>query len=226
MGLVGCSSKAMQGSLDTFKFGMKGRQDAVVSREYVDKLPYASILVKIGLAQRSLLVLGHIDGQNLHWMSADRSVIITNRGRISKTVGFPSNVIYTKDHYYSLYDALSDYKAELSRSSTQTKLMPLRYKEDKVYSRMIDVTPENYYSTEIQGRLKFIEETKIEILEKLHSALVFEEYCESSTLDWRFTNTYWVDPDTWFIWKSIQHFTPSLKPAEIQVTKPYRNPYT
>jgi hypothetical protein len=39
-------------------------------------------------------------------------------------------------------------------------------------------------------------------------------------LDWKFSNTFWVDTVSGIAWRSEQHFAPGLPPLEIEVLKP------
>ena len=60
--------------------------------DYPDKLPHASIAVRQKGRQRSLLILGRVSGDELHWVSADRGILITRHGRLIRTVGFTDDL--------------------------------------------------------------------------------------------------------------------------------------
>jgi hypothetical protein len=63
---------------------MKG-DDLRVTRADIDRIPYASIAVRMGDGPQALLVLGRYDGDKLDWISAEHEVIVTRRGRLVKT---------------------------------------------------------------------------------------------------------------------------------------------
>ena len=60
----------------------------------------------------------------------------------------------------------------------------------------------------------------IGILDKNHDTLVVRERNQAKTFRWSFDNMYWLDFQTGFVWKSVQHFEPSNPPVVIQITKP------
>jgi hypothetical protein len=63
-------------------------------------------------------------------------------------------------------------------------------------------------------------EETIEILGKTHRTWVFEEKGQAPMIDWTFTNTFWLDADTGFVWKTRQEVTPDLPVVETAITKP------
>ena len=82
--------------LTSIKYAVYGKKSSEITRDKINSIPYASISAQIGKGQKSFLVLGLIDNQNLGWYSADRNVFITNNGRLVKTEGLPKNLSNTK----------------------------------------------------------------------------------------------------------------------------------
>lgn len=52
--------------------------------------------LKVGDAPRAFVVLGLAEDQRLKWFTADH-MVVTHNGRISKTVGFDSDLLYSND---------------------------------------------------------------------------------------------------------------------------------
>ncbi len=48
---------------------------------------------------------------------------------------------------------------------------------------------------------------------------MIDENLFSERINWKASNKYWVDPETNFIWKSVQSISPKLPPLEIMITK-------
>ena len=48
--------------------------------------------VRLGDGPQRLLVLGRYDGEMLDWISAEREVIVTRRGRVVRTYGLPEDL--------------------------------------------------------------------------------------------------------------------------------------
>ena len=65
-----------------------------------------------------------------------------------------------------------------------------------------------------------MEQETIEILGRTHATVRLVESGVSPQLDWRFTNTWWVDAETGFVWKSLQAVTPEMPVFELAVLKP------
>jgi hypothetical protein len=47
-----------------------------------------------------------------------------------------------------------------------------------------------------------------------------EESCESRTPRWSFTDSYWIDAESGFVWQSVQHTHPSGTIVQIKILRP------
>lgn len=201
--LSGCGRFAMPPVVDSLRLAWKGVPDTPISRDQIDRLPYASIYAKAGQGPRSLLVLGRYDQEDLHWISADRGVLVTRNGRLVKTVGFPTDLIET---------IMVDKDPIISG---QLDLPP-----DATYRRTVDIMPGTHFQVQVTSRFEKLGKQVIVILGKEYETLVIRELAEAPVLGWKFENTYWADLHSGFIWRSIQHYAPDLPPIEIEVLKP------
>lgn len=177
-----------------------GTPDAPFTPEYIENLPYATLTAKIGRGQRSLLVLARYDGLNLLWASANESALVTRNGRLIKTAGLERNLLDTQ--------GISEDPIVSGRSNFEGKFL-----------RTVDLDT-GRYGIPIESNFDIQEQATIQILNKEHNTLVIREKNRAQSLHWNFTNTFWLDINTSFVWKSIQHFDPSTPPVEIQITKP------
>ena len=62
-------------------------------------------------------------------------------------------------------------------------------------------------------------EDEVKILENEMELVLIKERIYASKINWKKDNLYWIDPKTYFSWKSIQHLSPKLPPLTIEVTK-------
>jgi len=177
--------------------------DVEITREIVDKIPYASISAKVGKGPRSLLILGRYEGEDLHWLSADNATVVTRAGRVIKTSGFPENVKATD---YLGTDPVSQDLHKLSKP--------------RGFSRSIDIDKGNLYGLVLDSRFIPRGQVEITIAELDLKTVLVEEINTARTIDWKFSNYYWVDAFDGFIWKSVQHIVRSFPPIEIEVLKP------
>ena len=51
---------------------------------------------------------------------------------------------------------------------------------------------------------------EVEILGRYKSLVLIEEKISNDYINWKKVNRYWVDPETFFVWKSIQFISPKL----------------
>jgi hypothetical protein len=202
--LVGnaCSSNVAlktAGSIFDSSFG----NGSAFEPDYPDKLPYASIAVRQKGLQRSLLVLGRVSGDELHWVSADRGILITRHGRLIRTVGFTENM--NKTDFVN-----TDYFSGIAQ--------PVQKPEPA--TRLIDLSPGNRYGIKIESSLEMIGQESIEIGKHRYETTRYDETCFSSLIGWKYTNRFWLDSKG-RTWRSTQHFSPRAEPLTIELTKPY-----
>ncbi len=182
---------------------VRGFPDVPLTREQVARLPYASMRAKIGRGPRSLLILARYAGSDLHWVSADRTLFATRRGRLVKTAGIPANL---KDTRFIGADPVA---------------RGLHRLEGPVDARrIIDIDRGHAFNIPVTAWLEPIRHERIEILGLTFDTVVVRERNVAELLDWRFENTFWADRATGFIWKSVQHIVDLFAPLEFEILKP------
>lgn len=170
--------------------------------DYPDKLPYASMAVSIKNNRKALLVLSKVDQGDLHWMSADRGVLVTRNGRLIRTVGMPENLVGTE---FLGADFFED--AGSPGNSTSPR------------KRLIDIAPGNRFGMVVEATLVRGPKEIVRINKRQYETVRLVENCVVPQLSWEFQNVYWMD-DQGVIWRSIQHTVPGSPAIEMEVTKP------
>ena len=158
---------------------------------------------KIGRGPRSLLILWREEGDEQHWMSADNAVLVTRNGRVVKTAGFPENL---KDTNVAGEDPVAAGLHQLVEKVT--------------ISRTIDLDKGNNYGLPVDSTFTPLGPRTIAIVDIDFETILVREYNRAQTLNWNFTNYYWVDRFDGFVWKSRQHIARSFAPVEIEILKP------
>lgn len=177
--------------------------------DYPEKLPYASISVSIPGLRTALLILAKVEQDELHWLSADRSVIVTRFGRIAKTFGLrQANLVNTQFINKDFFEG--------SPPATRETL-PL----PKQSSRIIDLRPKDRFGIKVDSQLIHQGEKTIQIGSRQHQLTQFEEQGSASVLNWKFSNQYWVDAQN-TVWKSTQQIAPESPLITIELRKPYK----
>ena len=169
----------------------------VIQPDVIEKIPYASILVKIGKGPEALMILENINNEDYLWVSADGVYLVTNNGKIIQTYGLLNNL--------------------------KEKLSPSLNWEEDIYENK-EFISYNSYNPPTLNNLKVI--SKYSYKGKQYTELMFsnknlnliEEKISSNEIGWSETNFYWVDENS-FVWKSIQNISPKLPEIHIEVTK-------
>ena len=181
---------------------LKG-DDLNLTREDITRIPYASIAVRFSDYAQSLLILGRYDGDDLHWISTEREVLVTRHGRLVKTYGLPDD---SRETRFMTYDPVGK---PIAAAAPETACL-----------RTIDLEPRHVDGIVIRSRF---ENAGRETLTILDATLPTEMWIESNIapdLDWSFTNRFWVDEKSGYVWKSLQYLSPRLPPLEIIVYRP------
>ncbi|MBM3490422.1 MAG: YjbF family lipoprotein [Alphaproteobacteria bacterium] len=202
--LAGCAQNVMLSNAGkAAKNLVFGYPDLDVRREAIAKLPYASMAARVGRGPEVMLLLGRVDGRVQHWISTDRSVLVTRGGRVVKTTGFPENL---KDSLVAGVDPLADGAHRL--------VAPVSY------LRSLDLDRERHFGLLLDCTLEVVEPQTIDIVELQFETLLLRERNVARHVNWSFENLYWLDIGDGFVWQSHQHIARSFPPVTTKVLKP------
>ena len=97
--LLACSSMnseriapSIGGAYESIKGALFGYADPIINKEIINRIPYASALLKIGKGSNGLVILESINSNNYIWVSKDNVFIVIEGGRIIKTEGLVNNL--------------------------------------------------------------------------------------------------------------------------------------
>jgi hypothetical protein len=90
--LNGCGNTGQPGISTVVEKARDIFRDANFTRADVERIPYASIGVRVGGGPESLVVLASVDGDKYTWIAADHSLLITRGGRITRLIGMGSDI--------------------------------------------------------------------------------------------------------------------------------------
>lgn len=178
--------------------------DVTLSFDKISELPYASTYVRINDGKQVFMVLAFADlnpqtgNTQLKWVSADSSIIVTEKGRIVKTHGFDgdnlmqlsgsglNNGLSFQGHWNAVYDWSPDYRYQFE-ATVNPKLV----------------------AGETLTTSQWTLETK-----KIEENVSFKAFSSS------FTNLFWVANDG-KIMKSIQYIGPDMNKFEMTILKTF-----
>jgi group 4 capsule polysaccharide lipoprotein GfcB/YjbF len=178
----------------------RSRQVVSVGRDEAAQIPFASIAVRSDKGPQLLLVLATDTAGDLLWTSAARIALVTRAGRIVKTAGFSDNLAATR---FLSDDPLATPNGAVMQSS-----------------RIIDLPDAGSYSVPVTSTYSIENIETIEILgTSLRTIPMIEtNYCPA--LNWTFQNRFWRDPDTAFVWRSMQTVSPKGPTLTVEVLRP------
>ena len=199
--LGACSNNLSMKTLDAVLENSLGDR-AAFDPAYPESLPYASMSVRLPNLKRALVILGRVEGDELHWYTADRGVLVTRHGRVVRTVGFSSNLLATAF-------------ADADFLEPDVPLGPGR-----VFRRQVDLQPGHNFGLPIEATLYPAAEEVVRVgnreirLQRLDERVVFEKSGDVVI------NRFWVDNQR-RVWKSEQQPIPGFSVFEMEVTKAY-----
>ncbi len=209
LGLGGCASDSLSLLGSTLpRFGAAARGNGYpLSNEQIKAIPYASMGVHIGKSAGVVTILASVDGERLHWASADRVVLITERGRLVKTIGLPRDLLTTRS---TGFDPL-------------TRAIRGEIASEAGISRIVDLRPKDDFSVPVETRCTVLGEETLTILGQSRSLLRVRERVVVRKWRWSTDNLYWCEAASGRIWKSRQQFCPDVPAITLELLRPAAN---
>ena len=206
--LTGCASGRDEGIwgqyYEILKQSVAGTLSShTVTRDQAAAIPYASLGYRLNNGPQMLLVLAIDTSGDLLWTSGSHIVLLTHDGRILRTVGLP--------HDFSGF-------APAMGNSLPAPAAVLKGAFTSI--RTVDFPGLGNYSVPIVCKMMTAGRETITILGQAINTVRADESCKSSTLRWSFRDSYWLDPSSGFVWRSLQHLTPKDDTMEIEILRP------
>ena len=178
----------------------------VFTREQLNAVPFATIALKDAEGNRSYVVPVADNGGYLNYHDALRRSIIMRGGLITATQGLAYNmsaVRHAVDDPIVTPTPVAQWPGDVYRSY-QFKLSG--------GARDFEITTSCVYTLGARER--------IEIVELFFDTVRVDETCSNAARS--FTNTYWAEPDTGFIWRSQQWIGPRQEQMNVEIIRPYK----
>lgn len=214
--VLGCSQR-YQDTNATIMEAFYGPQDIEISEQQLRETPYASMYVKINDGPRIFMVLafvernGRSDAPRLKWVSADRAMLVTENGRIVKTLNLPNanlvDIEFSEDTPFSSSNIMSPTKSDLTLKSQH-------------WQATYDWQPMYQYNHLASVETRYLGKEQFQSLLWNKSTFLFEESIEFSALNQSMTSRYWLD-DKGATVKSSQWLIPEQLHIELEILKPY-----
>ena len=206
-----CTQK-YQDLTSTIKDTALSFQDVKQSQQKIKSLPYASSYVKIDNAAQVFMVLALAEPSALDphqtllkWLSSDSGMIVTENGRLVKTLRLPTD--------------------NLNSVTSIKGADPLLLKGQKpdMYSwqARYDWQPNYRFNYTANLTWEFMETRKLHTVSWDKETNYYREKVSIPALNTSFTNYFWLDKTSHNVVKSIQFLGPDMPTIEMTILKPF-----
>lgn len=210
LALSACTQKFndVNATLDEALFGA---EDVALTSDKIAELPYASSFVRINDGAQLFMVLAFAEPNpttgvmQLKWLSSDKAMIVTENGRVVKTLGLAQA-------------NLQSIESSLKTAPTFSELLKKQISRNASYSWKTTNHYLYYYQANITPIISTSELISTPLWQK-QTTLVYETV-NIKSLDTSFTNRYWVDTQGEVV-KSLQYLGPKLGKIEMTILKPF-----
>ena len=174
-----------------------------LTRAELDQIPYATIAVTFGDARTYLVPLADNGGYLNYLDSAGRGIVMLG-GAVTGTQALGNDLQAVRFH-----------RDDPIPKPTPVSQWPRQYHRDYQFR----VREGADYNVTLNCELEPLARETIGIVEIDFDVMRVSEICTNARR--QVVNTYWVEEDTGFIWKSVQWLGPELGQATIEIIRPY-----
>ena len=176
----------------------------VVTLEQATAIPYASLAYRVDGSSEQILVLATDTNGDQVWTAASRVVLLTRNGRIVRSVGLPHD--------------RNDIRGLQAGAVIPAPAMALRATYRDI--RQADFPDIGLYSVSLNCVAQQRGRQVVNILGTAMATTRIDERCESQSPRWSFTDSYWLDTETGFVWQSVQHLHPKGPAVHVKILRP------
>jgi hypothetical protein len=180
--------------------------DYPLSNQQIQAMPYATLGVRIGAFPRAVTVLATVDRQELQWVSADQVSFFTGNGRLVRSQGLDRDLGATR-----WLTPAGDPIAGLARTGELPA--PGVYRE-------IDLKHADEKAVAVESRYELKGEETLTLLGRARLLRRVDEVAAMPAWRWKARNSFWFDPQSGRVWRSVQCYCPEMPPIEMVLLKP------
>lgn len=204
--LLQACTQTQKGLGETVKLALLGPDDVQVTDQQVGNLPYASMYLRVNNGQRIFVVLGFDENGQQKWITRDRSIVVTQHGRVVKTLG--------------LTDNLSD----ITNLSQDPLSNPLELAEGAGWTRILSWTEAGKFrAATATSRFTRLKDQVLLLAGNNVACRVWQEEVELPAEGKSWRNTFWIDTTTGEVRQSQQTLGGDYFPLETTILKPAKS---
>lgn len=182
------------------------QQELVLNWTEAQQLPYATLRVNLAERSPALMPLGYLSPQQQKWYSKDSYGFTTENARITQIYNVDSEISSIKPS--PLWQQLRLSSIKLNQSVTLPILIDYLSLKRIGVKASVTIHGDGYEIRQLFGQ-------------NVRLFRVSEQIVIPS-MKYEYTNYYWRDPQSGFIWESIQKWGPDVPKIYYQVLKPWQ----
>ena len=175
-----------------------------MTRAQLDLIPFATIALSFDGGPRTFLVPLADNGGYLNYLDASRRGLVMLGGAVTATKALGQDLKAVRHH-----------RGDPIARPTPLADWPLHLYRDYQFRQRDGAA----YSITLSCVFERVARERVEIVEIGFDVVRVSETCTNAARS--VTNTYWVEAETGFIWKSDQWLGPHLGQATVEIIRPY-----
>lgn len=189
---------------ETVKLALLGPDDVEVTAEQVEGLPYASMYLRVNNGQRIFVVLGFDENGQQKWITRDRTMIVTQHGRVVKTLGLADNL------------------HEVSNLAQDPLADPLHLTDGAGWTRQLTWSAAGrFHAATAVSRFTHLQDEVLDLTGHRVACRVWQEEVTADGKTWR--NIFWIDTTTGQVRQSRQTLGGDDVSVETTILKPAKS---
>ena len=189
---------------ETVKLALLGPDDVQVTAEQVESLPYASMYLRVNDGQRIFVVLGFAENGQQKWITRDRTMIVTQHGRVVKTLGLTNSL------------------HEVSNLEQDPLADPLRLTEGASWHRQLSWSQAGrFHAATAVSHFTRLQDEVLDLAGRKVACRVWQEEVVAGNKSWR--NIFWIDTTTGQVRQSRQTLDGDDFSVETTILKPAKS---
>ncbi|WP_261644234.1 YjbF family lipoprotein [Erwinia mallotivora] len=199
-------TQTQKGLTDTVELALLGPDDVEVSSEQIDNLPYASMYLRLNDGQRIFVVLGFDENGQQKWITRDQSVLVTQHGRVVKTLGLSDNLV------------------SITNAGQDPLSAPLQLREGASWTSTLSWTEAGHFrSATAVSHFTRKDDQVLDLAGKKVACRVWQEQVTLLESGKSWSNTFWFDTTTGQVRQSQQMLGGADFSVETIILKPAKS---
>ncbi|MFG1173058.1 YjbF family lipoprotein [Erwiniaceae bacterium CAU 1747] len=204
--LLQACTQTQKGLGETLKLAFLGEDDIQLTNQQIANIPYASMYLRLNGGQQIFVVMGFSEEGQQKWITQDRSTVVTQSGRLVKTLGLADNL-----------NEVSNLQQDPLRDA-------LRLTDGSSWTRVLSWTEKGQLRTGTAvSHFTRQQDEVLQLAGRQVACRVWQEEVELKETGKTWRNTFWVDTSSGQVRQAVQMLGADYFPVAITILKPAKS---